>query len=235
MGPQLRVLQDRLGGVSAATRLDGDWSPLWSNSAIHFQGDQRGVYINAIAREGQTAAILNLPLDGSPPIEMLAIADVARSPVWIVDETHLYHSSCHESSACRLDRVSKQGGQSEHLASIPVPYAAVRAIDASHVYLTSPGAVWKVAKADGDLQVLSPVSGSVVSPQLAVDSQRLLFIEKRDRNYRLRAVPKSGEPTELIATATFAKGLTQLAQDDRYVYLLHGGEEILALPFTARR
>ena len=139
--PHVSVRHQLPGAAAISTRFEGDWGTLWSKNAIHFQADDVGVYMNATPRGGRSAGIQNLPAAGGTPIQMLAIADIAEAPTWVVDESDLYYTVCQAmTELCQLAKVSKMGGAPQILSTVPAAYAAVRGVDASDVYLNATGA-----------------------------------------------------------------------------------------------
>lgn len=230
--PHVRIRQQLAGAADVATRYEGDWGTLWSDTAIHFQADRAGVYLNATPRGTRIAAIQNLPAAGGVPIEMLAIRDISESPTWVVDDDDLFFTLCKE--FCQVGRVSKGGGAPRILSSLPAGFVAARAVDATHVYLNSPGAIWKVSKQGGEPQVLYPLRGTVVMPPMALDENNLYFLERKgegkDASYRLRSIATNGGNVTLVTTGLFPRGINQMAQDEQNIYLLHGEAEIVMIP-----
>jgi hypothetical protein len=229
--PHVSVRHQPAGSDGVSTRFEGDWGTLWSETAIHFQADRSGVYLNATPRGTRAAGIQNIPAEGGRPIEMLAIPNVAESPTWVVDETDLFFTICKE-EACQVAKVGKGGGAPLVLSTLPAAYAAARAVSATDIYLNADGAIWRVAKSGGEPQVLYPVRGSVIHPPMVIDDANLYFLERRESTatYRLRSIPTTGGNTALVATGTFPHGINQMAQDDQTIYLLHGEVEIIAIP-----
>jgi hypothetical protein len=227
--PHVSVRHQIAGADGVVTRFEGDWGTLWSDTAIHFQADASGVYLNATPRGTRIAGIQNIPAQGGVPIEMLAIADVAQSPTWVVDDDDLFYTLC-KLEACQVAKVSKGGGAPRVLTTLPAQYAAARAVNGTDVYLNSPEAIWKVSKLGGDPQVLYPFRGTVGHPPMVVDDVNLYFLERKDSTYRVRAIPTDGGNVTVVATGSFAHGINQMAQDDQNVYLLHGEAEIVTIP-----
>jgi hypothetical protein len=234
--PHVSIRQQTVGIDGVTTRFEGDWGTLWSDTAIHFQADRGGVYLNATPRGTRVAAIQNLPAAGGVPIEMLAIADVAQSPTWVVDEDDLFFTLCKE-LACQLGKVSKGGGAPRILSTLPAAYVAARVVDGRDVYLNSPAAIWRVSKEGGEPQVLYPSRGTMVIPPMAIDATNLYFLERKadDKNavYRLRAIATNGGNVVLVTTGMFPRGINQMTQDEQNIYLLHGEAEIVAIPKPA--
>jgi hypothetical protein len=242
--PHAMIRQQAAGSNQVATRYEGDWGTLWSDNAIHFQADRDGVYLNTTPRGAHNAGIQNLPRGGGVPIEMLAIADVAESPTWVVDDNDLFFTVC-KVEACQLARVAKAGGATQLLGIMPAAYVAARAVDAHDVYLNAPGAIWKMAKQGGDPQVLYPLRGTTVHPPMVVDENNLYFLERKESGqgagqepnkdgkeaatFRVRAIATNGGNVTTIATGVFSHGISQMAQDAQYLYLLHGETEIVVV------
>jgi hypothetical protein len=231
--PHVSVRHQMAGAVGAATRFEGDWGTLWSDTALHFQADRAGVYLNVTPRGTRIAGIQNLPAQGGVPIEMLAIRDIAESPTWVVDDSDLFFTICKD-EACQVAKVGKGGGAPTILSTLPAAFAAARAVSSTDIYLNAPGAIWRVTKQGSEPQVLYPVRGSVIHPPMVTDETNLYFLERREADktgaYRLRSIPTTGGNTRLVATGTFPRGINQMAQDDQNIYLLHGEVEIIAIP-----
>lgn len=196
--------------------------------------DASGIYVVAHDRGSLVQSVRRIPLDGGPPRELVTLRPGGEQESWVVDDTHLYLCRClYQASECEVEAVPKDGGAAALVARLPRVEGerfTLAANDVSHLYLQSHRHLVKLAKTGGALVTLfAPAPRGGIDELLVLDERMIYFHEYDGTTTYPRALPKDGGAPHAIADgAAVGRGTWRMLADDRHVYFLRNGRDLVA-------